>query len=218
MLDLTSKNKTDWDCLQVDCKQRTLNFYYPLLRNSLGLFAVSLFHFITTFQIVFYLSLMIFITLLYWKVLKTALSRPWKTNVLPLPCTVGSCYFELGAKNFKDSYQGRSRQRSRRTCSLPPPTNTTEHIYMWNNSHWKLLENLLYNQSCKKDPHVTNQYEKKRKENSFGMGLVPLRGRWRRKGSLALETTFAHWDVHQERESERDLESTHEGYACALTC
>ena len=40
---------------------------------------------------------------------------------------------------------------------LPPQTHQ-KYIYMWNNSQRKSTENwqdLLYNQSCKKDPHIT---------------------------------------------------------------
>lgn len=44
----------------------------------------------------------------------------------------------------------------------------------------KLEEDLLYNQSCKKDPHVAGQ---DKKEKDFGMGLELLKGE---KGKVPL--------------------------------
>ena len=37
-------------------------------------------------------------------------------------------------------------------------------------TNWKLAEDLLYNQSCKEDSHVTRQDKKKKKKNTKPLG------------------------------------------------
>lgn len=80
LLDAISKNKTERDYWYLTAN--LLNFHYAVLLNHVVLFVVSLFHFITRYNIVFYLSLMVFIILFCWKDLKAKLSGPWKAKTL----------------------------------------------------------------------------------------------------------------------------------------
>lgn len=87
-----ARTKLSGTLCSLTANKETLNFHYAVSVNRLGLFAVSLFCFIATFHIAFYLSSMVFVTGLYWKDLKTALSRTLENKNAP---STLYCYFML---------------------------------------------------------------------------------------------------------------------------
>ena len=83
--------------------------------------------------------------------------------------------------------RGASRWQSRRMWSPPPLTNTSKiHLHVKQFSQktkWKLAEDLLYNQSCMKEPHVTDEDGKNKASGwEVPLGGAPGRYLWRKEG------------------------------------
>lgn len=88
--------------------------------------------------------------------------------------------------------------------------NTHLHVeWISQKTNWKLTLNLLYNQSSRKDSHVTEQDRKK----GIGMSLAPLggsceRGKVHIGGPLSLNSPF----LHRGLLGQRDGQEGHELY------
>ena len=124
--------------------------------------------------------------------------------------------FHTYLKIWERLQSGRLREWIRRMWSLPSSKTHQKDIYMWSNCHWKLAEDLLHSQSCKKDPHITGRITKRH----WNRTSAPGRELWKKKSPyrwpLPLGTPFTGWEVHLARQRIwRGLDSAHEESACA---
>lgn len=100
--------------------------------------------------------------------------------------------FHTYLKIWERLQSGRLREWIRRMWSLPSSKTHQKDIYMWSNCHWKLAEDLLHSQSCKKDPHITGRITKRH----WNRTSAPGKELWKKKSPyrwpLPLGKTL-HW-------------------------